>query len=309
MSPQDKKTLLSIGAVAQATGIPSETLRTWERRYGFPRPSRTEGGHRVYCLETVEHLKLLSVALDQGHRPGQVVGKPRKEVEPLLDLHMEPGRKPEECTRKEVKEIAGPGEQVELWLEAARSFDGKTFDDTFARAWYMMGPMTFLEEYAARFLQELGDAWEKGTISVAQEHFASERVRTFLATQWHALSDRSQGPRVICTTLPGEQHALGLHMAALVTALAGYQVIFLGANTPIEDIARTCHEVEGGTIVMVSSSRASNKILTSRMLRELRELLPADISLIVGGDGAPFNVESVQAIESLRELKAAFPTR
>ncbi|MEC9398125.1 MAG: MerR family transcriptional regulator, partial [Myxococcota bacterium] len=70
IKPQEEETAtLSIGAVSQATGIPVETLRTWERRYGFPSPERSDGGHRQYNASIVEHLNLISRALEQGHRP------------------------------------------------------------------------------------------------------------------------------------------------------------------------------------------------------------------------------------------------
>jgi len=63
---------LSIGAVSRATGIPTSTLRTWERRYGFPDPARTESGHRRYTPSVVSHLELLARAIDAGHRDGNL---------------------------------------------------------------------------------------------------------------------------------------------------------------------------------------------------------------------------------------------
>ena len=44
---------LSIGTLSSATGVPVDTLRTWERRYGFPAPvTRTGGSHRRYSVDT-----------------------------------------------------------------------------------------------------------------------------------------------------------------------------------------------------------------------------------------------------------------
>src|SRR5512144_964663 len=72
-SGETKGARLSIGALSRATGIPVETLRTWESRYGFPVPERRPSGHRVYALSTVPRLRRIAEALARGHRAGQVV--------------------------------------------------------------------------------------------------------------------------------------------------------------------------------------------------------------------------------------------
>ena len=77
---KDQVGWLTIGAVSRASGIPTNTLRTWERRYGFPEPRRTEGGHRLYPKSVVEHLIAIRQALAAGRRPGQVVGAPMSEL-------------------------------------------------------------------------------------------------------------------------------------------------------------------------------------------------------------------------------------
>lgn len=302
---ETSETTLSIGAVSQATGIPAETLRTWERRYGFPAPDRTFGGHRAYRLETVERLRLINLALDQGHRPGQVVGEPVETLEKMLEVT--DTTYVEDFEIKKPMRIEDPASQINIWLEAARNYDADLLERTLTRAWYMMGPMTFLDIYIARFLDAIGEQWERGELTVAQEHFASERLRDFLSSHWRPISDRSQGARVLCATLPGEQHALGLHMAALVMALAGCRIIFLGANTPVEDIISSSEEVEGIRVILISLSKASNKLLNREMLERLRAEIDPSLSLVVGGDGAPFGVEGVTTLEDLRGLEKYIP--
>ena len=76
---------LSIGALSAATGVPVETIRTWERRYGFPVAERKPSGHRVYPVSTVPRLRLISQALAQGHRAAEVVAAPAPVLEALLD--------------------------------------------------------------------------------------------------------------------------------------------------------------------------------------------------------------------------------
>ena len=48
---------IGIGAIAQEIGLTKDTLRVWERRYGFPQPMRSPGGERLYPQEQVTKLR------------------------------------------------------------------------------------------------------------------------------------------------------------------------------------------------------------------------------------------------------------
>ncbi len=75
---------LSIGALSRATRIPIETLRTWERRYGFPVPERKPSGHRVYPVSSIPRLRRIAEALGHGHRAAEVVAASDVELSELL---------------------------------------------------------------------------------------------------------------------------------------------------------------------------------------------------------------------------------
>ena len=77
--------VLSIGALSAATGIPVETIRTWERRYGFPIAERKPSGHRVYPVSTIPRLRLIAAALARGHRAAEVVGTSEQTLAALLE--------------------------------------------------------------------------------------------------------------------------------------------------------------------------------------------------------------------------------
>src|SRR5512137_2884656 len=63
---------LPIAAVERDTGLSKDTLRVWERRYGFPQPLRDANGERFYPQDQVDKLRLLKRLMDQGHRPGKI---------------------------------------------------------------------------------------------------------------------------------------------------------------------------------------------------------------------------------------------
>src|SRR5574343_1852394 len=75
--------LYSIAAVERDTGLSKDTLRVWERRYGFPRPARDAAGDRCYPADQVERLRTIRSLMDAGHRPGRIVGLAPQELQTL----------------------------------------------------------------------------------------------------------------------------------------------------------------------------------------------------------------------------------
>ena len=300
---------LSIGDVSKATGIPVETLRTWERRYGFPRPERTGSGHRKYRLSVVAHLELVQLALDRGMRAAQVIGESTETLRALLDLTQpEPGAAPivvdaaPSCVEQPALE-ASIKSAIEGWMQAVITLDEATLQHAFERAWFTRGAMSFLHDLVAPFLTEIGIAWYEGRIAVIHEQFASAQLRTFLATHWRAFSARAQGPQIICATLPGEYHAVGLHMIAVVMAMAGCQILFLGCDSPLSTIAQAATQPDVKA-ALISVSSAANVSRVKQQLSELRAQLPEGFPVVIGGAGAPSDVQDALHLSDLLSLHA-----
>ena len=84
-APNPYETAFSIAAVERDTGLAKDTLRVWERRYGFPAPTRDANGERLYPPEQVEKLRLIRRLIDHGRRPAGVVGASIEELASMLD--------------------------------------------------------------------------------------------------------------------------------------------------------------------------------------------------------------------------------
>ena len=299
---------LSIGAVSKATGIPSETLRTWERRYGFPSPQRTSSGHRKYTEQTVDHLRLVSKALDQGHKPADVLPQSEDALKSLLGTtHIPRTQQPHSASGiSEVTPLVAPGtlqDTVDSWLELILELDADTLQRELEQHWFRLGPMMFIEKLVAPLLNAIGNAWYEGTIAVIHERFASNQLRTFLSHQWMPLSQRSNGPTALCATLPGEFHAIGLHLIAIVAAISGYQVLFLGCdNSPGKII--TSAQSSDANIIMISISGAADAVQVKHHLQDLQQRASAiNTPLLTGGQGAPKETDNITSIQSLQSLQ------
>ena len=184
---------LSIGAVSKATEIPVETLRTWERRYGFPKPQRAASGHRRYSSSVIPHLRLISAAIDQGNRPVNVVGESIETLKVLLDVSRAAEMADVITTQSPVhvdSDAYDPGLQVapaiaaqivESWMDATMRLDADLMRTSLESTWYRVGAMPFLNQLLSPFLREIGQAWFEGRIAVLHEQFASNQLRKFLS--------------------------------------------------------------------------------------------------------------------------------
>lgn len=291
--------LLTIGALAAATGMSIETIRTWERRYGFPRAVRKPSGHRVYPLETVARLRRVGEALARGHRAAEVVPASESQLDALLDS-LPPAV--EQVRRESVAATVAPVDPSE-WLEAARAFDTYRLRHGFGAEWARLGPLEFVERRAAPFLAAIGSAWAEGTMDVRHEHFASAVLGDFLRVARSPLEEHSTGPVVALATLPGELHGLGLELAAVVCAQAGWRPLPLGVNTPVSQIVALAAEARLGAIAVSCVNSVAGAAGVVSALRALRRKLPKRLPLVVGGTAAPaMKLPNVEVLPDLRSL-------
>jgi methanogenic corrinoid protein MtbC1 len=285
---------LSIGSLAKATGVPVETLRTWEQRYGFPVAERKPSGHRVYALSNVNRLRRIADAIARGHRAGTVVGATDAELDRLLSATAPPpapGPLAVNPSRASVDEL----------LEAVAAFDADRLTAALWSDWGRLGPTGFLEQTVAPLIQRVGQAWEEGRMEIRHEHFLSERLSDVMRAIRLPLDLASAGPTVICATLPGETHAIGLQMVALLLSSSGLRVLYLGTESPPTELARLVREM-GARAVAISVSAAANASVVKRHLTELREALPRAVQVLVGGQGAPTGRTDIATVEGFAGL-------
>ena len=282
--------VLSIGALSRATGLAVETLRTWERRYGFPVPERKPSGHRLYPMNHVGRLRRIAAALAQGHRAGDVVGASDDALGALLGMLASPS----------ARSVPSPVTPDELLALVGR-FDGDALTRTLNAEWGRLGPLAFLEQRVAPLVHAVGEAWESGRLEVRHEHFLSERVGDLLRAYRLPYEERASGPLVVLGTLPGEAHGIGLQMAALVVVMHGCRVCYLGTEVPLDELGSLPADL-GARAVGVSVSIANRGARTRAAIRKLRRVVSAKTRIVVGGEGAPDDVEGVDRVASLSDL-------
>ena len=263
----------NIAAVERDTGLSKDVLRMWERRYGFPLPERDANGERLYPASQVERLRLIKRLMDQGHRPGRLIATPLEELTTLA-----PRRSP-------TNESASPAATADLadLLALIRQHDATGYQQAMYQRLARLGLQGFVQYTVAPLTQLVGEAWEDGRIEVFEEHLFTELTKRLLR-QVIATLPAGQEPRVLLTSVPDEQHVLGLLMVEALLTLDGAACIPLGTQMPLLDIARAA-EAHHADIVALSFSSAFPQRQIPTLLQQFRLLLPTTIQLWVGGSG------------------------
>lgn len=274
---------LSIGAVVRLTGISADTLRTWERRYGFPTPERNQSGHRRYARSEFERLVLVKELVAQGHRPSEVI---RMSLQKLVAASGQGETKPAQVAQThDVVSAEQRAREIRLSvLLKAERLDAAGIDQLLESAWLRLGCLCTMQEVVLPLLVEVGQRWQAGRLGIHHEHLFSSRMTSFLVRKWQPLSDHANGPLVVLATPPGEEHELGLHLAALYLALEGCRVLFLGQNTPSDAVLQAVR-TSGADAVACSVSVLYPREQTAAYVEQLlRELRPDQV--LLGGGGA-----------------------
>ena len=265
----------NIAAVERDTGLSKDVLRVWERRYAFPVPERDANGERLYPAAQVERLRLIKRLMDQGHRPGKLIALPVEELALLAPRHRRSGRADAspECDS-----------ELEELLALVKQHDADGYVCALQQRLARVGLQCFVLDVVAPLTYRVGEAWEAGRFEIFEEHLFTELTKRVLRQAIAALPRGLGAPRVLLTSVPDEQHILGLLMIEALLSLEGAQCIPLGTQVPILEISRAA-KAHRADIVALSFSVAFPRRQIAGLLLQLRALLPEAVELWVGGGG------------------------
>jgi len=291
---------LSIAAVERDTGLSKDTLRVWERRYGFPSPRRDALGERAYTLEQVEKLRLVKRLLDVGHRPGRIVPLALEALQQLTAQTVDP--------LPRTPEAALGSADLRAYIDLIRSHDVLGLRTALTRGLSRFGVERFVLEVVGPLNAAVGEAWLRGQMEIFEEHVYTETLQGVLRTAIAGMpTPAAEGqPCVLLGTFPGEPHGLGLLMAEAMLALEGCRCVALGVQTPLWDIVLAASAYRAD-IVALGFTACMNPNQVVDGLAELRAKLPAHVRVWAGGS-APVLVRravpGVLVLASLREVPA-----
>lgn len=251
--------MLRIGELSRRSGISVELLRAWERRYGLMKPARTAGGLRLYSEEDLERVRAMRSHIASGVAAAEAAA----------------------LVLREVSVTAAPPFEQELQSLAAalERFDEPAAQSLLDRMLSTYTLNTVLTDLVLPYLRMLGERWERGEVSVAQEHFASGVLRGRLVAMARAWG-QGAGPVALLACLPGEQHDIGLIAFGLALQAQGWRIVYLGVDTPIEMVEQVSAELDPRLVVLSTVTRRRARAVLERLA-----VLAGRRPLALGGAG------------------------
>ena len=255
-----------IGELTKRTGVSPELLRAWEQRYGLLQPTRTPGGFRLYSADDEARVQRMQSLVSGGLAAAQAArlvlsgGEPEPRTDSGSVITLEDAAANLSAALDRLEEQAANS-------ALDRLFSAYTVE-------------TVLQEVVLSYLHQLGERWEGGEVSVAQEHFASNLLRgrlLGLAQGW----GQGQGPLAILACVPGEHHELGLLVFGVSLRRRGWRITYLGTDSPIGAVADIARSLTPAVVVLLSIN-PDNFLDHAREIKELAKQVP----VMIAGTGA-----------------------
>ena len=263
---------LSIAAVERDTGLSKDTLRVWERRYGFPNPERDHFGERIYSIDQVDRLRAIRRLMDTGYRPGKIIGLSLEDLQALAESVSQPAP------------IASEDQAADLdrFMIVLKSHEIEDLRRQLSQRVLRLGLARFVTELVAPLTEKVGDTWARGQLEIYEEHLFTESMQVVLRNAISTIPQPGNRPRVLLTTFPSEPHGMGLLMVEALLALEGCRCFSLGVQTPVWDIV-LASQAQDIDLVVLSFSPVMNPTLVVDGLTELRAKLPKSVEIWAGG--------------------------
>jgi DNA-binding transcriptional MerR regulator/methylmalonyl-CoA mutase cobalamin-binding subunit len=261
--------MYSIKKVSELLDLPAVTIRAWENRYQVVHPMRTEGGHRLYSKKDIEILKWLKEQTTKNQMKISEAVRLFKQSKPIV-LESSPINKSYEDIKFKL-------------YEALINLDTLEANNVVELAFSMFGDEDVFHNILAEILYQMGDDWEKGNITVAQEHFASQFIMNRFAQFLRILPVNQSLPKILAFCPEGEDHHIGLMLFSLFLRKKGNEVIYLGPNTPFEGLLDL---IENKQLSIVAIS-LTNPAALVRVEKWIQTCLKENkyLKFVIGGKG------------------------
>ena len=254
MDTPDGSPLLRIGELSRRLGVSDYVLRAWESRYGLLQPVRSAGGFRLYSEADALRIRRMQAHLGRGLSAAEAARAVLEE-----DNEAGPGR------AAGPGHVPAPGSELSGALrQVLDAFDEPGAQAALDRLLSDLSLTTVLRDVVLPYLTELGERWEQGTASVAQEHFATNVIRGRLAGLARGWGN-GHGPRAVLACPPGELHDLALMIFGIALNRNGWRIEYLGMSTPVEELAQIVDARQPDLVVLAATLPQNLEPLTAQL--------------------------------------------
>jgi DNA-binding transcriptional MerR regulator/methylmalonyl-CoA mutase cobalamin-binding subunit len=296
-----------INFVSRRTGLSAHLIRAWEKRYRAVVPQRTQTNRRLYSDADIDRLKSLSRLITLGHSIGQIAGLDGSRLEAIAGVSQSGRTEPvrDASVRESTDSIQ---EILQRAQSAVAHTDGDALFGALTDANVRLPQPVLLSDVIGPLLTWIGNQWHSGALRIAGEHLASSVLRDFLSDLRRKNRPPAGAPTLVVATPSAEPHEFGALMAAISAASDGWHDVYLGPNTPWQEIATVARDTNARAVALSLSYPGDNPEVRDE-LEKLRQYLPESIRIFVGGAGAATQRASLEdvglsCVDSLEQFRA-----
>ena len=254
---------MPIAAVSSLLGIPVPTIRSWERRYGFPEPARTQGKHRRYSVDEIDQLRMLRDEITRGHSAREAV----------------------DIVQAEARGARPHTELFDRFLRSAMQLDPAGLREALTEGADTIGVEETIRDVALPAMREMGSRWKAGVCETDHEHLATEAVRVWLARQSAMAPPSFQPFPLVLACGPKDLHTIGLEAFGVVLARRGWSIRTMGPLTPVDSLVAAVRAAEARAAIVTSQRSVTRRAAVEAV--EAVEALPGVRAFYAGAAFVP----------------------
>lgn len=270
----------SIKDIEKMSGIKAHTIRIWERRYGMVIPERTDTNIRYYSDEDLKELLNISILNKNGMKISNIAELDKDEIEKRVVSLLDSSQKSDHV--------------IDAMLLSMLEIDELALDIAFNKAWREYGFEKLIEDIIFPLLERIGLLWQASAITPAHERFFTNILRQhfIVAIEKEVPLKISSSNKIIFFLPEGELHEFGLLFYSYIARVKGYEVVYLGASIPLQDL-KEMQRVTQAKAFFSAHVTAIDKQELEGMFQYFREVFP----------NLPFYITGLQ----VRELNPTLP--
>jgi MerR family transcriptional regulator, light-induced transcriptional regulator len=243
-------------AVVRRTGVPADTFRAWERRYGVPSPLRTSGNQRLYSERDIRKIIWLreqtavGLTISQAIRLMQSTSNQVLTASAPVGLAVDPGY-----------EAASAGTATDPLLSARRQLvdaftrlDGQAAEHILTEAGILASIEVVLVELLHGSVVDIAARDDLQPPVSPALHFARSFVQRKFASLFNVTDPNDGRGPLISASVEGETQDLTLLLSAILLSRAGFRIIYLGSNLPFDALVSAVTVVRPAALCLAATT-------------------------------------------------------